>query len=245
MTIPGSDSSVWATLRDPASEDVNTQGQGANPQRGDGPTLSRRSLLLQASLLALYVVTVPGPAAALGLPRKSLPEATVQQMKRKAQRDVKAVRDQLNRYLPEVAKQVFKNVNVLDGVGLSVGLVSSVLAAFGSVAGLSAAGISSGLAAIGGPVASVLMALKVATVSPMVAGVSVFTGVGALSGYGIANMMTWMKNREEKPVMKLEEAIEKLKTIEARLKPTRYFRSEIAEIKTYIKELKLERQNIS
>ncbi|OOV36418.1 hypothetical protein [Candidatus Synechococcus spongiarum] len=108
MTIPGSDSSVWATVQDPASEDVNTQGQGANPQRGDGPTLSRRSLLLQASLLALYVVTVPGPAAALGLPRKSLPEATVQQMKRKAQRDVKAVRDQLNRYLPEVAKQVFK-----------------------------------------------------------------------------------------------------------------------------------------
>ncbi|OOV36417.1 hypothetical protein [Candidatus Synechococcus spongiarum] len=125
-----------------------------------------------------------------------------------------------------------------------MGLVSSVLAAFGSVAGLSAAGISSGLAAIGGPVASVLMVLKVATVSPMVAGVSVFTGVGALSGYGIANMMTWMKNREEKPVMKLEEAIEKLKTIEARLKPARYFRSEIAEIKTYIKELKLEHQKI-
>lgn len=33
-----------------------------------------------------------------------------------------------------------------------------------------------------------------------------------------------------------------LKTIEAYLKPSRHFRNEIAEIKTYIKELELERQ---
>ena len=35
---------------------------------------------------------------------------------------------------------------------------------------------------------------------------------------------------------KLEYAIQELKTIEARLKPRRHFRSEIAEIKAYVKE---------
>ena len=236
MTIPGSDSSVWATVQDPASEDGNTQGQGANPQRGDGPTLSRRSLLLQASLLALYVVTVPGPAAALGLPRKSLPEATVQQMKRKAQRDVKAVRDQTDRDVPGVLKSV---ATAGGSAALGGGLISLPVLWFGgSVTGLSAAGISSGLAAAGGCLAAVLRGV----VSPMVAGVGVLAApVVALgvSGYAIASAM---KSRDTKPVVKLGHAIQELKTIEARLKPPRQFKSEIAEIKTHIKELELERQ---
>jgi len=156
----------------------------------------------------------------------------------------KAVRKRLNRYLPEVAEQVFKNLNISDGVGLSFALISFVLASFGSVDGLSAAGITSSLAAIGGPVASVLTTLGVAAVSPMVAGVGVFTGIGALIGYGIASVRARMKGSGKSPVVKLEEAIEELKTIEARLKPTRYFRSEIAGIKTCIKELQGQKSKI-
>lgn len=49
-----------------------------------------------------------------------------------------------------------------------------------------------------------------------------------------------MKSRGTKPAESLEHAIQELKTIEACLKPTRYFRSEIAETKTYIKQLELE-----
>ena len=61
---------------------------------------------------------------------------------------------------------------------------------------------------------------------------------GALLGWG-ANKI---KGRGAKPAEKLEHAIQNLETIKARLKPTRYFRSEIADIEIYIKALELERQ---
>ena len=89
------------------------QGQGVKPHGGAieaCPALSRRSLLLQAaSLLALYVVAVPRPAMAWGLP-KSLPEATVQQMKEEARQGMETVRKQLN-------PGVFKEVVSLEGLG--------------------------------------------------------------------------------------------------------------------------------
>ena len=72
----------------------------------------------------------------------------------------------------------------------------------------------------------------------MAAGVFVMAGLpalvgGALLGWG-ANTI---KGRGAKPAEKLEHAIQNLETIKARLKPTRYFRSEIDEIKIYIKVL--------
>ena len=54
-----------------------------------------------------------------------------------------------------------------------------------------------------------------------------------------------MKGRGTKTVKKLEHAIQELKTIEARLKPPRHFRDEIAEIKTYIKELERQKSKMA
>ena len=244
MTVPGSDFSAWATVPDSAGEDGSPQGHGANPQRGviqDWPTLSRRSLLLQAAgLLALSVVAVPNPAMALGL-RKSLPETTVRQMKEAARRDVKAVLNQLNRDVPGALNSV-----AATAVGGGLGSIVSTALLYGlGPVGLAAPGIAGGLAAAGGPVAAGLTALGVAFVSPMVAGVGVLAvpvlAGGTLLGWG-ANKI---KGRGTRPVEKLETAIQELKTIEARLKPARYFRSQIAQIKTYIKELKQQKPELT
>ena len=192
-------------------------------------------MLRAASLLALYVVTVPSPAVALGLPR-SLPEATVQQMKEEARRDVKAVRNRLNRDVPGALNSVAATVG---GGGLGTIVSTALLYGLGPT-GLAAPGIAGGLAAAGGPVAAGLAALGVTVVSPMVAGVVVLA-VPVLAG---GSFLRWgtskIKGRGIKPVEKLEIAIEELKTIEARMKPSRQFRSEIAEIKIYIKQLELE-----
>lgn len=51
-----------------------------------------------------------------------------------------------------------------------------------------------------------------------------------------------LAGRSTKTVEKLEHTIQKLKTIEAHLKPSRHFHDEIAEMNTYIKELGLECQ---
>ena len=217
MTAPDCDPSVCAKAQASASE-------GGKPQRDarEGvPTLSRRSLLLQGvSLLVLYVATVPSPAAALGLP-KSLSKATVQQMKDKARRDVKAVLDRLNRDLPGVVKQVVGTA----GGGLLGGLGSFfALSSGGAVAGLSASGITSGLAAAGAIVGG-----------GMVAGVGVLAIPVVMGGLIGSRIFT-----SKKPVLTLERAIQDLETIKVRLKPTRYFRREITEIENYIK--KIERQ---
>lgn len=219
MAAPDCDPSVCATAQDSASEGGRTQGEGV-------PALSRRSLLLQGvSLLALYVVTIPSPAVALGLP-KSLSKATVQQMKDKARRDVKAVLDQLNRDLPGVVKQV---AGTAGGIGLG-GLGSSLaLSSSGSVAGLSASGITSGLAAAGAIVGGGMVAGVGALAIPV--------AVGGLIGKRIFT--------SKSPVLKLERAIQHLETIEARLKPPRHFRAEIAEIKTYIKELERQKPKMA
>jgi len=228
MTIPGFGSSDWATVPDSASEDGGIQGQGAKLQRGameDCPTLSRRSLLVQAaSLLALYVVTVPGPVAALGLPR-SLPEATVQQMKEEARQDVKAVLNQIKRDVPGLEVAATAGGSLLGGLG-STALLYGL-----GIPGLAAPGIATALATAGALVGGGMAAGVTVLAMPVVG-----LGVG---GYAIASAM---KSRGTKSVEKLQHAIQELRTIAARLKPTRQFHSEIAEIKTYIKELELEGQ---
>ena len=231
MTIPGPGSPVWATVRDSASEDGSRQGQGAKPHGGaiEGcPTLSRRSLLLQAaSLLALYVVAVPSPAMAWGLP-KSLPEATVQQMKEEARRDVKAVLSRLDRDLPGVFKKV---VGTTGGGALGGGLISLPALWFGgSVTGLSAAGITSGLSAV-------------ALGAGMVAGVGVLA-LPVLGG-GIIGYIATARNRRGKTAKKIDNAVRKLKTIEAHLQPSRYFRNEIAQIEADIKKLENQKPKLA
>ncbi len=206
----------------------------------DVSALSRRSLLLQGvSLLALYVVTIPSPAVALGLP-KSLSKVTVQQMKDKARRDVKAVLNQLNRDLPAVF-----SVTATAGGGLLGGLGSTALLYGLGTPGVAAPGITTALAAAGGWVSAGLGALGVTVISPMVAGVVVLS-VPVLVG---GTLLRWgankMKGRGTKTVEKLEHAIQELKTIEARLKPPRHFRDEIAEIKTYIKELERQKPKMA
>ena len=153
-------------------------------------------------------------------PSKSLPKATVQQMRHKAHRDVKAVLGQLNRDLPEVAKQVVGTT--LGGAAGAVLISLPVLYSGGSVTGLSAAGITSGLSAA-------------ALGAGMVAGVGVLA-IPVLVGGVIGSRIFTSKS----PVLTLERAIQDLETIKARLKPTRYFRREIAEIESYIR--KIERQ---
>lgn len=218
MTIPGSDGAME-----------------------DCPTLSRRSLLLQAaSLLVLSVAAVPRPAVALGLP-KSLPKATVQQMKEEARRDVKVVLGQLNRDVPGAVNSVAATA----GGGLLGGLGSTALLYGLGTSGLAAPGVTSGLAAAGGGVAAALGALGVTVVSPMVAGVAVLAVPVLAGGASLGWVANKIKGRGTKPVEKLEYAIQELKTIEARLKPRRHFRSEIAEIKSYVKEFEGQKSRLA
>ena len=182
MTVPGSDFSIWATVPDSAGEDGSPQGHGANPQRGviqDWPTLSGRSLSLQAAgLLALSVVAVPNPAVALGL-RKSLPEATVRQMEEAARRDVKAVLSRL-RDLPGV----FNTVVGTTGSGVLVGLGSTALLYGLGTTGLSASGISSGLAAAGALVGGGMAAGVSVLAVPVLAGGSLLRwGASKIKGF--------------------------------------------------------------
>ncbi|MCY4056176.1 MAG: hypothetical protein OXF67_10065 [Cyanobacteria bacterium MAG CAR4_bin_6] len=163
-------------------------------------------------------------AVALGLPR-SLPEATVQQMKEEARRDVKAVRNRLNRDVPGLEMAAAAGGSLLGGLG-STALLYGL-----GIPGLMAPGITTALATAGALVGGGMAAGVTVLAMPVVA-----LGVG---GYAIVSAM---KSRGTKPAESLEHAIQELKTIEACLKPTRYFRSEIAEIKTYIKQLDLESQ---
>lgn len=210
---------------------------GSDGAMEDCQTLSRRSLLLQAaSLLVLSVATVPRPAVALGLPK-----ATVQQMKEEARRDVKVVLGQLNRDVPGVVNSVAATA----GGGLLGGLGSTALLYGLGTSGLAAPGITSGLAAAGGGVAAALGALGVTVVSPMVAGVAVLAVPVLAGGASLGWVANKIKGRGTKPVEKLEYAIQELKTIEARLKPRRHFRSEIAEIKAYVKEFEGQKSRLA
>ena len=66
-----------------------------------------------------------------------------------------------------------------------------------------------------------------------------------LNSWALTYISPKIKGRGTRPVEKLEIAIQELRIIEARLKPTRYFRSQIAQIKTYIKALKQQKPELT
>lgn len=148
----------------------------------------------------------------------------IQQMKDEAHEGMKETLDELRRDAPKV-------VDTAAAVGSTLGGAASFTALYfgGSVAGLSAAGITSGLAAAGGIVGG-----------GMAAGVGVLAApvaVLGVVGYAIAK-----KRRNAKLAAALNRAIEKLYAIQERLMANaEYFRGELAEIKEYIGEFERQR----
>ena len=145
--------------------------------------------------------------------------AKIQQMKDEAHKDMAEALDELRRDEPKVA----------DAAGAAVGSTLGGAASFtalyfGGVTGLSAAGISSGLATAG-------------LGAGMVAGIGVLAAPVAI--LGIAGYAITKKRRNAKLAAALSRAIEKLYEIQERLMANaEYFRKELAEIKAYIDELK-------
>ena len=143
----------------------------------------------------------------------------IQQMKDEAHKDMAEALDELRRDEPKVA----------DAAGAAVGSTLGGAASFtalyfGGVTGLSAAGISSGLATAG-------------LGAGMVAGIGVLAAPVAI--LGIAGYAITKKRRNAKLAAALSRAIEKLYEIQERLMANaEYFRKELAEIKAYIDELK-------
>lgn len=148
-----------------------------------------------------------------------LSPAKIQQMKDEVHEDMKEALDELRRDEPKVA----------DAAGAAVGSTLGGAASFtalyfGGVTGLSAAGISSGLATAG-------------LGAGMVAGIGVLAAPVAI--LGIAGYAITKKRRNAKLAAALSRAIEKLYEIQERLMANaEYFRKELAEIKAYIDELK-------
>ena len=150
--------------------------------------------------------------------------AKIQQMKDEAHEDMKETLDELRRDAPKVVDAA------AAAVGSTLGGAASFTALyFGGSVGLSAVGITSGLAAAG-------------TVGGggMVAGVAVLAApvaVLGIIGYGIAK-----KRRNAKLAAALGRAIEKLYKIQEQLMANaEYFREELAEIKAYIDQFELQR----
>ena len=139
----------------------------------------------------------------------------IQQMKNEAHKDMAEALDELRRDEPKVA----------DAAGAAVGSTLGGAASFtalyfGGVTGLSAVGITSGLAAA---------SLGVG----MVAGIGVLAAPVAI--FGIAGYAITKKRRNAKLAAALGRAIEKLYKVQERLMANaEYFREELAEIKAYI-----------
>lgn len=148
----------------------------------------------------------------------------IQQMKDEAYESMKEAIDELRRDHPKV----------VDAAGAAVGSTLGGAASFtalyfGGTVGLSAAGITSGLAAAGAIVGG-----------GMVAGVGVLAApavVLGVAGYAIAK-----KRRNAKLAAALNRAIQKLYTIQERLMANaEYFRKELAEIKAWIDDFERQR----
>lgn len=146
-----------------------------------------------------------------------LDAAEIQRLKDDSYTDMREILDELRSHEPEVAEAAGV------AVGSALGAASFTALYFGgSVAGLSAAGITSGLAAAGALVGG-----------GMAAGVSVLAAPAVLlgvAGYGIAK-----RRRKAKLAAALSRAIEKLYNVQERLTANaEYFRDELAEIKAFI-----------
>ena len=144
--------------------------------------------------------------------------AKIQQMKDEAHKNMKETLDELRRDEPKVVDAA------AAAVGSTLGGAASFTALYfgGSVVGMSAAGMTSGLAAAGAVVGGG-MAVGMAVLAAPVAVLGVI-------GYGIAK-----KRRNARLAAALGRAIEKLYKIQERLMANaEYFREELAEIKAYI-----------
>ena len=148
-----------------------------------------------------------------------LSSSHIRRMKEEARQAMKDAFDELEEH-PEVAE------SAAAAVGMSLGGAASYTALYfgGATVGLSAAGLTSGLATAGGLIGG-----------GMAAGVAVLAAPVALLGivgYSIA------KNRKKaRLAAALGRAIAKLYRIQARLiANAEYFRDELAEIKAYISE---------
>ena len=151
--------------------------------------------------------------------------AKVQRMKDETHKDMKEALDELRRDEPKAVDAA------AAAVGSTLGGAASFTALYfgGSVVGLSAAGMTSGLAAAGAIIGGG-MAAGMAVLAAPVAILGVF-------GYGIAK-----KRRNAKLAAALSRAIKKLYKIQERLMANaEYFREELAEIKAYIDQFERQR----
>lgn len=142
----------------------------------------------------------------------------LEETKKQAMQEFTTVLDDLKADYPEMVE------GVAAGVGGSLGAGASFTALYfgGSVVGLSAAGVTSGLAAAGGLVGG-----------GMVAGMGVLTAPVALTA--VAGYALVRRRRSAKRAVALGTAIEKLYRIQERLAANaEYFRQELAEINAYI-----------
>jgi len=141
----------------------------------------------------------------------------IERMKEQATSEVKEVLDQLENDYPGITE------GMATALGSGVGAAGSLAALYGlGVTGLSAAGITSGLAAAGSIVGG-----------GMVAGIGVLAAPVALLGVGAYAIAKKMKNA--KLAAALGTAIRKLYEIQERLmQNAEYFKEEIASIKAAI-----------
>lgn len=148
----------------------------------------------------------------------------IQQMKDEAYESMKETIDELRRDAPKV----------VDAAGVAVGSAlgggaSFTALYFGGVTGMSAAGITSGLAAAGALVGG-----------GMAAGVAVLAAPVVV--LGVVGYATVKKRRNSKQATALNRAIEKLYAIQERLiANAEYFPKELAEIKAYIDQFESRR----
>lgn len=143
----------------------------------------------------------------------------IHQMKAEALKDMGEAIDEFRRDFPKVAD------GAAAAVGSALGGAASYTALYiGGTTGLSAVGITSGLATAG----SVVGGGMVAGIGLLAAPVAVL----GVAGYAIAK-----KRRNARLAAALDRAIGKLYTIQERLiANAEYFRKELAEIKAYISE---------
>ena len=145
----------------------------------------------------------------------------VQRMRDKAHKDISAVSKELADEYPDAVAAA------ASAVGASLGGAASYTALyFGGVTGLSAAGLTSGLAFAGALVGGGMLAGTFVLAAPV--------AVLGIAGYAIA------RNRKNaRQAAALRRAIEKLYEIQERLiANAEYFRKEFAVIKTMVKEYK-------
>lgn len=150
--------------------------------------------------------------------------AEILRMKNKAHKDMKEALDELRRDFPKVVEAA------VTLVGGTLGGAASFTALYlGGVTGLSAVGMTTGLATAGAIVGGGMLA-------------GVFVLAAPVAAFGVAGYAIAKKRRNAKLAASLGRAIEKLYKIQERLTANaEYFLEELAEIKAYINQLKCQK----